>query len=68
MDGFVRYIENRITNQPRTRATIKQERINTCMRCDSINKVGKLSNCRICGCFVYAKADEPAEKCPLGKW
>lgn len=40
------------------------KRVETCRTCKEFNG----NECRVCGCFVAAKAEMGSEQCPLGKW
>ena len=46
------------------------ERINICRTCEfnDWSNDNKRLWCRVCGCFVPAKARVADEKCPKGKW
>lgn len=44
---------------------IHTARIQTCEKCDCMNK---LKICTECGCFLPAKTLLKSEQCPLGKW
>lgn len=46
--------------------TQKQERLNICESCDSMNKDNK--TCNECGCYLDIKTGWATESCPLGKW
>lgn len=43
-------------------------RVRICQKCDFNYWVGRTLWCRICKCFVPAKARVKEEKCPKGFW
>jgi hypothetical protein len=44
-------------------------RTKVCEGCDQAQVVaGLIRTCKLCGCGVWAKVRNTAEKCPLGKW
>lgn len=43
-----------------------KERIEICRKCEHLNPV--LVQCKVCGCFLHAKARMEGQDCPKGKW
>jgi hypothetical protein len=44
------------------------DRVRTCQHCESNYWIARSLWCKICKCFVPAKARVKEENCPLGKW
>ncbi len=43
-------------------------RVRICQKCDKRYWIGRALWCKLCKCFVPAKARVPDEKCPINKW
>ncbi len=43
-------------------------RVRICQKCDERKWIGRSLWCKLCKCFIPAKARVPDEKCPLKKW
>ncbi len=57
-DTFKEYLE-KMRNMYNTR-------IETCKSCEELRPI--INQCKVCGCFVYAKTAIENAECPLGKW
>jgi hypothetical protein len=51
---------------PRSKAELKEERLNICRGCEFFNS--RLEKCKKCGCFMKLKVSLKNAKCPIGKW
>ncbi len=45
---------------------VKQERLAICRECESF--AANFNTCKLCGCYMPAKATFAATECPAGKW
>jgi hypothetical protein len=45
---------------------LKNKRLTICKTCPYLNI--HLNSCSVCGCFLPAKASDPASTCPKNKW
>lgn len=52
----------------RVKCEFTDDRIRTCWECEQIYWLGRSAWCKICKCYLPAKARVKEEKCPLGKW
>jgi hypothetical protein len=59
--GFVRLARG-------TKYEFTDDRVRACRECPDNYWLGRSLWCRICKCFVPAKARVKEEMCPLGKW
>ena len=57
MLNSVKYVED---------SKISDSRLEICKSCPELVKL--TSQCKQCGCFMYAKTKLEAAKCPIGKW
>lgn len=65
-DVIADHILNRVVKAPRIK---RLKRILTCRKCEHLIKpLGKLQQCRKCGCFIVKKAEYFKSTCPSGKW
>ena len=49
-----------------TNEEISKERLSICKSCPELIKL--TTQCKKCGCFMYAKTKLEKATCPLGKW
>jgi hypothetical protein len=50
------------------KSAFTDDRIRVCQKCEDNYWIGRTLWCKICKCFVPAKARVQEEKCPLDKW
>lgn len=57
-----------LTGIDRSPDIVKNNRINTCMNCDSCIIKNDNMKCKECGCNIKLKSSVLGEKCPRGFW
>lgn len=64
--GLVSWIFALFTRWTSAARSNYKSRIEICMSCEHIEK--RSGRCKLCGCFVRAKAMLNGQACPIGKW
>jgi len=65
-EGFTRLATDTLRVTRKAPAT--DDRIRMCQRCKAGYWKGRTLWCKMCGCYVPAKARVQSEQCPLGIW
>ena len=64
--GFARLAADTLRVTRKAPAT--DDRIRTCQNCKASYWKGRTLWCKMCGCYVPAKARVDSEQCPLRRW